>query len=620
MKRIFFSWSLTLVGFLSAFHSEGNAFADEARVKLRVLAIGINDYQTSQTSQSGSRMVPLTNLNFGAFDAKELGSVLEQLTLDNSKNENDDAQQVVDQKQIITMTDDSSPDMRPTFENVQRVLQEMGKHPSDVWMVFFFGHGVKIGDENYWCLADTQIRQDPSRPDQYSIEQGLSVQVIFDAMASADANTKVLVTDACRQIGTPEDLSDVNLQGVKNYDISKHLTQMTQEQRVGQRMIVSSCLPGQVALETPTMKHGIFAYHLINGLKGECDFDAGNRDGKVSLNELFSYAARKTKKDAFDMEGRKQLPFIEGAQTDEVVLASLGEDTLAALREKFANVSFDFKELSFRQQQAHEDFGRALEAFSLLDIGSCIEFCTSVINELPAHREARKLRAICWSLSGKTVDAIKELQSISKPLKARVYSNSQSSLGLRAADNPNRVIAPFEKGDVLEISTYSAASSADAEGKYLFVSRMRKKGTDEWMDASGIVLADIIKPQTDNDRIELIQDSQKFFGNVQVNSADEIAQNRGVQGRGVVGGGALLGSIGSSDALTTVTRGLALANAIQSGSPSSIITAVTGNDAPVVRGIEQGVNGNWQGAVQNIAPGAGEVMNRVNRVRGIIGF
>jgi hypothetical protein len=69
-----------------------------------------------------------------------------------------------------------------------------------------------------------------------------------------------------------------------------------------------------------------------------------------------------------------------------------------------------------------------------------------------------------------------------------------------------------------------------------------------------------------------------------------------------------------------VTRGLALANAIQTGSPSSIITAVTGNDAPVVRGIEQGVNGNWQGAVQNIAPGAGEVMNRVNRVRGIIGF
>jgi hypothetical protein len=140
------------------------------------------------------------------------------------------------------------------------------------------------------------------------------------------------------------------------------------------------------------------------------------------------------------------------------------------------------------------------------------------------------------------------------------------------------------------------------------------------MDANGIVFAEIIKPETDNDRIQLIQDSQKFFGNVQVKSSEEIVQSRGIQGRGVGGGGTLLGSIGNSDALTTVNRGLALANAIQTGSPSSIITAVTGNDAPVVRGIEQGVNGNWQGAVQNIAPGAGEVMNRVNRVRGIIGF
>ena len=49
------------------------------------------------------------------------------------------------------------------------------------------------------------------------------------------------------------------------------------------RAILSSCSGGEIAYEDPECGHGIFTYHLLEGLKGGADSDG---DDKVTVREL----------------------------------------------------------------------------------------------------------------------------------------------------------------------------------------------------------------------------------------------------------------------------------------------------------------------------------------------
>src|SRR4029079_16114450 len=52
------------------------------------------------------------------------------------------------------------------------------------------------------------------------------------------------------------------------------------------RAIVTASRTSEVSSELPELGHGIFTYYLVQGLKGAAD---GNRDGIVSLQELYEY-------------------------------------------------------------------------------------------------------------------------------------------------------------------------------------------------------------------------------------------------------------------------------------------------------------------------------------------
>jgi serine/threonine protein kinase len=72
------------------------------------------------------------------------------------------------------------------------------------------------------------------------------------------------------------------------------------------RFLLASCDAGQQSVESPQLRHGLFTYHLLEGLKGAADRD-GN--GRVGVAELFEYVAEAVEKDARQKFGRAQRPW-----------------------------------------------------------------------------------------------------------------------------------------------------------------------------------------------------------------------------------------------------------------------------------------------------------------------
>ena len=75
-------------------------------------------------------------------------------------------------------------------------------------------------------------------------------------------------------------------------------------------MIVTAAQPSEVSVELPELGHGIFTYFLTEGLRGAGDL---NRDGIVSLQELYEYVEQQVVRKARAVGG-KQNPMMKGEQ------------------------------------------------------------------------------------------------------------------------------------------------------------------------------------------------------------------------------------------------------------------------------------------------------------------
>ena len=156
----------------------------------------------------------------------------------------------------------------------------------------------------------------------------------------------------------------------------------------------------------------------------------------------------------------------------------------------------------------------ALEAFGLLEITQCIHLLNNVIEVIPNHTEAVRLRALCYALSGQELQAIEELKKLKRTLIAKVSSSDPNLLGVRDPQNTSKTLFDFQEGDKIEITDFSpegknSRGETIPKGKYLYVSRIKRKGTDNWVDAQGVIFADAIKPTSIEQVAERIQASQR---------------------------------------------------------------------------------------------------------------
>jgi uncharacterized caspase-like protein len=73
-------------------------------------------------------------------------------------------------------------------------------------------------------------------------------------------------------------------------------------------LLITASQHDQISSSSPELKHGIFSYYLMRGMKGDADV---NRDGKITLGEMQPYLAENVGRQAA-MISRKQEPQLIG--------------------------------------------------------------------------------------------------------------------------------------------------------------------------------------------------------------------------------------------------------------------------------------------------------------------
>jgi hypothetical protein len=207
---------------------------------------------------------------------------------------------------VLLLTDRS--ERKPTLRNIKWALGTfLGRsaQKDDTVMIFFAGHGAPEVDTRGLerdGLAKYLIPSDADVDDLYSTALPMDeLQTIFGRI---EAERVVIFLDACysgaaggrtfaakkTRAGTVDDL---------------FLERLTRSKG---RAIVTASAPAEVSIELPELGHGIFTYYLVNGLKGAAD---GNRDGIVSLQELYEYVEQQVSRKSRSVGGN-QHPMMKG--------------------------------------------------------------------------------------------------------------------------------------------------------------------------------------------------------------------------------------------------------------------------------------------------------------------
>jgi hypothetical protein len=79
------------------------------------------------------------------------------------------------------------------------------------------------------------------------------------------------------------------------------------------RVIITASDANEVSTEKDELKHGVFTYYLLEGLRGKADLDG---DGVITVNELYRYVSMKVPQST----GQNQHPVMKGETTGQIIL------------------------------------------------------------------------------------------------------------------------------------------------------------------------------------------------------------------------------------------------------------------------------------------------------------
>ena len=207
---------------------------------------------------------------------------------------------------LSTSSDD--PSLLPTRSNIlkqARLLADQADQGS-MFVLALSGHGACLNDESYFCPMDAVYNDLSSlvkRSDLYQIVE------------ECEAKQKLVFVDACR-----ESLVD---SGWKPLGGIRTLVDPVGIENPG-FFIISSCKTGQFSWEDAELKHGVFTYFLVEGLKGKAA-----QNGQISVHNLFSYVNYETKKYIRLTRQESQIPLLRGdeEELDDFILAKLESDS-----------------------------------------------------------------------------------------------------------------------------------------------------------------------------------------------------------------------------------------------------------------------------------------------------
>ena len=191
---------------------------------------------------------PFQSLKYAADDAKAVAQVFQ----DAGAN-------------VTLMTPDSL--IQPTKANMIEQLQRHAQLEAvDLLTVYLSGHGEDVNGTGYFLPMDVT---DPL------VDSGVSLEDLFAILNSANAKHRFVIVDACRV-------------APKAHFVAA-LSRYSEESNI----IFTACDSNQWAPEVPRLKHGLFTYFLLKGLRGDPqDRGAAGPDGTVTVLGLLDYVTR----------------------------------------------------------------------------------------------------------------------------------------------------------------------------------------------------------------------------------------------------------------------------------------------------------------------------------------
>ena len=191
---------------------------------------------------------PFQSLKYAADDAKAVAQVLQDVGVN-----------------VTLMTPDSL--IQPTKANVIEQLQRHAQLEAvDLLTVYLSGHGEDLDGTGYFLPMDVT---DPLA------DSGLSLENLFAILNRANAKHRFVIVDACRVAPKAQFVAA--------------LSRYSEESNI----IFTACDSNQWAPEVPRLKHGLFTYFLLKGLRGgDGDRGAAGPDGTVTVLGLLDYVTR----------------------------------------------------------------------------------------------------------------------------------------------------------------------------------------------------------------------------------------------------------------------------------------------------------------------------------------
>ena len=211
----------------------------------------------------------------------------------------------------VALLTDGRASRRDVVRRLSRWLPRQARD-ADLVLIYFAGHGVVqtvAGREEGFLLPHDATADD-------ILSSGVAMSDVARSIEGY-AGTVVVCLDCCHA-GSILPHEGVSLRAAER---DMHI-QPSVLQRLGGRgrFLIASCDKGQKSIEAEEFKHGLFTYHLLEGLR-----EAGDRDGdgRVSVAELFSYVSAAVSRDARDRFHREQTPWTSTVYNEDVFLSTV---------------------------------------------------------------------------------------------------------------------------------------------------------------------------------------------------------------------------------------------------------------------------------------------------------
>lgn len=232
----------------------------KSRQNRYAVIIGINRYQ------DGS----IPGLQYARADAEEIYRVLTDPQLGG-----------ISEKNAVLLLDEDA-----TQKNIRRAIgNELRRRAGedDVVYIYYAGHGAPEADSRSGSpngLEKYLVPYDGEADDLYT--SAISMKEIKDFFRRLYARQVIFFIDSCYS-GTAGGRTFPHPgQRTRNIIDPDFIDELGGEGR----LVITSCHVNEVSLEVDRYRHGLFTYHLLEGLRGKADL---NRDGAVSIEELYSY-------------------------------------------------------------------------------------------------------------------------------------------------------------------------------------------------------------------------------------------------------------------------------------------------------------------------------------------